>query len=77
MAQRNSPSRPLVATAHRLSLVRNACNAFLGQGLADLLAEAGAVDRLCADLSANDRAKLADHQNHDWSLLYRGSVLDD
>jgi hypothetical protein len=45
--------------------------------LADLLAEAGAVDRFAADLSDADRANLADPRNHDWSILYRGSVLDD
>ena len=77
MAERNLSGSPLVGTLDRLSLVRKACNAFLGRGMADLLAEAGGVDRLAADLSANDRAKLADPQNHDWSLLYRGSVLDD
>jgi hypothetical protein len=77
MAQQNPPTRQLAATAHQLGLVRKACNAFLGRGLADLLAEAGAVDRFAADLSETDRANLADPQNHDWSLLYRGSVLDD
>ena len=77
MAQRNSPNCQLASTVHRLGLVRKACNAFLGRGLVDLLAEAGAVDRFAADLSETDRANLADPQNHDWSLLYRGSVLDD
>jgi len=77
MVKRKSHNSPLVATVHRLRLVKQACNAFLGRGLVDVLANAGGVDRFAADLDARAQADLADPQNHDWSLLYRGSVLDD
>jgi hypothetical protein len=77
MGKRKSPNHPLVATAHRLRQVRQACNAFLGRGLADMLSNTDAVDRIADDLNEREQANLADPQNHDWSLLYRGSVLDD
>ena len=73
----------LLAAAQRLRTVRTACRRFLmlwamspakGSQLRDSknLALNGVTD----DPEALLRA-MSDPQNHDWSLLYRGSVLDD
>jgi len=66
-----------LATAHRLRMVRLACAFFVDRWTgARLAADARAVERMAADLQAIEAA-IADPDNHDWSLLYRGSVLDD
>jgi hypothetical protein len=59
----------LVSTAKRLRTTRIACRQFL----ALWAMQRGAA---FADRDRNDE-ELADPMNHDWSILYRGSVLDD
>jgi len=71
----------LAATAERLRIVKQASQHFLTLWALDhLLTRPGAIKRLRAHVkngsSAVDAA-LSDPLNHDWSLLYRGSVLDD
>jgi hypothetical protein len=60
--------------------------------ISQLVSDGSALDRVAGDMrsaaepeecakectmdSSVDSA-LADHSNHDWSILYRGSVLDD
>jgi hypothetical protein len=66
--------------AQELRRVRKACLLFLDQWVAGRLVDRRAVDRVAADVGlalAQTEAQLADPSNHDWSLLYRGSVLDD
>ena len=76
-------SQELIAAAKRLRAVRTACRRFLmlwamspaKAGLADshdALALAQALD----DPEALLRI-ISDPKNRDWSLLYRGTVLDD
>jgi hypothetical protein len=68
----------LFAAAQRLRTVRTACRRFLM-----LWAMSPKKNRpnLKLDSAFNDPEALlramSDPQNHDWSLLYRGSVLDD
>lgn len=45
--------------------------------VSQLTSDAPALDRFADDVHARTEAALADPANHDWSLLYRGSVLDD
>lgn len=59
----------LVDTARRLRTVRAACRQFF-----TLWALQQARQTSSADPVAD---ALADPANHDWSLLYRGSILDD
>jgi hypothetical protein len=77
-----------VGVAQRLQMVRRSCGVFLDQWAASRLAtEENAVDRVAADISTGlaeiagldeqAQAAIADPENHDWSILYRGSVLDD
>jgi hypothetical protein len=67
-----------MAAAERLRAVREACLIFLDQwAVGRLCADQNCVDRVAADIQARADAALADPDNHDWSLLYRGSVLDD
>ena len=66
-----------LATADRLRAVRQACWIFLDRWAADsVAAKARAVRRMEKDLAAADAGR-ADMDRHDWSVLYRGSVLDD
>ena len=66
-----------LAAAHRLRMARQACWIFLDCWAASrLAADSEAVQRMAQDLAAADAA-IADPDNHDWSMLYRGSVLDD
>ncbi|MGA3066324.1 MAG: hypothetical protein ABSF29_05700 [Tepidisphaeraceae bacterium] len=66
-----------LAAAHRLRMARQACSIFLDCWTASrVAADPQAVQRMAQDLAAIDAA-LADPENHDWSMLYRGSVLDD
>ena len=63
----------LAATAERLREVKQATRRFLL-----LWAQDTARDRNGeSDETSKIEAELADFKNHDWSLLYRGSVLDD
>jgi hypothetical protein len=76
----------LFTTAARLQRVRTACRRFLllwamspakaRQDAALDHALEGVPDDTFEDPEAMLRA-MKDFQNHDWSLLYRGSVLDD
>jgi hypothetical protein len=75
-SDRRAPAKPamipeLVATAKRLRAARAACRHFLTMWALDQ-----AAARIC-DGSKQVEAALADPQDHDWSILYRGSVLDD
>jgi len=67
-----------VATAQRLRKVRGACLTFLDRwAVAQLLTDAPALDRVAYDLESQIEAAIADPTNKNWSVLYRGSVLDD
>ena len=64
----------IVSAAERLRAVRQASRHFLTLwALESLVAQARGLDRMAVDL---DR-RTADPYNRDWSLLYRGSILDD
>jgi len=69
--------RDIAATAQRLRTVREAQRRFLGLWAAHCIADRS-LDRMAVDL---EQAQLeqgeADPFDHDWSRLYRGSVLDD
>ena len=54
-----------------------ACLLFLDQWAVGVLCADQSVDRVAADIQARTDAAIADPENRDWSLLYRGSVLDD
>jgi hypothetical protein len=61
----------LVEMAQRLRKVRAASRQFLALW---------ALERALRDAPSDDpglQALLSDPENHDWSLLYKGSVLDD
>jgi hypothetical protein len=61
----------LVGTARRLRATRAACRKFLALWALD-------QDRKRALIAPTSQEKaLADPMNHDWSLLYLGSILDD
>jgi hypothetical protein len=69
----------LADTAHRLRQVKNATRQFLA-----LYALETARERVRDQAHAAPSTQAAalesavcDYNNHDWSLLYRGSVLDD
>jgi hypothetical protein len=56
----------MLATARRLRAARAACRKFL---MLWVMQKSAAASR--------HENELSDHVNHDWSLLYLGSVLDD
>jgi hypothetical protein len=72
-------------TARKLRLVRRTCLQFLDRwAIGHLLSDAPGLDRVAGDVhgsahadSADADAAIADPANRDWSILYRGSVLDD
>jgi hypothetical protein len=79
-----------VDTARKLRQVRRTCLLFLDRwAISQLLSDASALDRVAGDIHGSaDEPKdlptdssvdsaIADHSNRDWSILYRGSVLDD
>jgi hypothetical protein len=66
------PIADLVATAKRLRAVRRACRQFLALWT---LEQHGREPQ--KRTTPEQQRKLADPMNHDWSLLYLGSVLDD
>jgi hypothetical protein len=74
-----TPSGPeWVYAAQRLRLIRSACSVFLDRWAVNrLINGAYALDRVAADMEAAVEKFIADPQNRDWSVLYRGSVLDD
>jgi hypothetical protein len=73
-----NPQARWVQTARRLREVRRACLLFLDRwAIGQLLNDAPALDRVAGDLKARTEAAIADPANRDWSVLYRGSVLDD
>jgi hypothetical protein len=72
----DSPRSRWISAAQRLRAVRTASRIFLDCWVASRLSDHPGVERVAADVSAADDA-LADPANHDWSLLYRGSILDD
>ena len=79
MARKNGSETPmseLAKTAERLREVKQAYHHFLTLWALDrLMSRPHAVDRFHADVE--QAAAIEDPHNHDWSLLYRGSVLDD
>jgi hypothetical protein len=60
----------LVATAKRLRKTRAACRKFLALWALQ-------QDRAGNPEQAKKEKQLSDPMNHDWSLLYLGSILDD
>jgi hypothetical protein len=72
-----SPRPAWLCTADRLRMVRQARWIFLDRWAASsLAAKARAVRRMERDL-ATAESRPFDTDKHDWSILYRGSVLDD
>jgi hypothetical protein len=64
----------LAAMAERLRVVKRSYQHFLALWAVDrLLNMPVAVDRFHADIEQ----AIEDPHNHDWKVLYRGSVLDD
>ncbi len=64
----------LAATAERLRVVKQASQHFLTLWALDrMLARPLAADRIRADIEQ----AIEDPYNKDWTLLFRGSVLDD
>jgi hypothetical protein len=78
MSDSDSPQPHWVSAAHRLREVRGACLMFLDRwAVTQLLTDASALDRVVYDLESQAEAAIADPKNKNWSVLYRGSVLDD
>ena len=70
--------RELVTTAKRLRSVRQASKHFLTLWALDRVhRQPQRLDRMAADVAQSAEQAIADPHNHDWSILYRGSVLDD
>ena len=72
----------LAAMARRLRQVKEAYRNFLVLWALDgMTADRAMMERVAADVDdaegADAEAALADPHDHNWSLLYRGSVLDD
>ena len=68
----------LADTAQRLRQVRDATRQFLALYALESVRERVRKGTHAADPDeAVVEAALSDFNNHDWSLLYRGSVLDD
>ena len=74
-----SGSRDIAAAAKMLREVREACGRFLNLWAVQRInEESRAIDRVARDLEqARVEREVADPFNRDWSLLYRGSILDD
>jgi len=78
MNQLIHPEPQWLETARRLREVRYACLQFLDRwAIGHLLSDASALDRVAGDVQTQTDAAIADHANRDWTILYRGSVLDD
>ena len=69
--------RELVTTAKRLRAVRQASKHFLTLWALDHVSRTQPLQRMAADVAQSTDQAIADPHNHDWSILYRGSVLDD
>lgn len=71
--------RDLVETAERLRQVRKAQERFLALWAAEcLMSRREALEKVAADVGQQGHdSSLSDPFNHDWSLLYKGSILDD
>jgi hypothetical protein len=68
----------LAATAERLRVVKRAYEHFLQLWALDrMLAKPNSAHWFRADINRADNEAIADPHNRDWSILYRGSVLDD
>ena len=74
----------LAATAERLRVVKQAYQHFLTLWALDrLMTQPASATRFHADIEsateeeAVEQDPVGDPHNRDWSLLYRGSVLDD
>jgi uncharacterized protein YhaN len=78
MNDQNSIHR-LAAAAQGLRAVRRAYSQFLTLwALERIVQEKRILDRVATDVErARIERRLADPFNRDWSLLYRGSILDD
>jgi hypothetical protein len=78
MTNANLPKPGWISTAQRLRKVRGACLTFLDRwAVSQLLSDAPALDRVAYDIETRTQAEIADPKNKNWSVLYRGSVLDD
>ena len=78
MTNYDRPKPGWISAAQRLRKVRGACLIFLDRwAVAQLLSDAPALDRVAYDLESRAEAEIADPKNKNWSVLYRGSVLDD
>jgi hypothetical protein len=78
MSQLTHPDPQWLDTARRLRDVRQACLLFLDRwAIGHLLSDAPALDRVAGDVQTQTEAAIADPANRDWTVLYRGSVLDD
>ena len=68
----------LAATARNLREARDAYQNFLILwALEEMTTDPTVMARVAADLRTQTDRALADPMDRDWSLLYRGSVLDD
>lgn len=67
----------ILSTAQRLRAVNQARRKFLSFWAAErLIEQSGMIERMAADLDSAPATSSAPAK-HDWSPLYRGSVLDD
>ena len=73
------PERGIAQAARQLRLVKKASRRFLALWVIQDMVQENRQSR--TDGVGNARARLddaiADPFNHDWSLLYRGNILDD
>ena len=70
--------RQLAAAAKSLREVKEAYRNFLVLWALDhLAATPEAMARVASDIQQQSDQALADPFDHNWSLLYRGSILDD
>ncbi|MGA2582308.1 MAG: hypothetical protein ABSG31_03445 [Tepidisphaeraceae bacterium] len=77
MSPHMRPPAQWISAAQRLRVVRSACTLFLDRWAAHEVVSA-ALDRVADGVErAAIEAAIADPHNRDWSLLYRGSILDD
>lgn len=72
MMQASDRMSRLVRLAEQIRVVKQAQRRFL-----TLWAIDGLRERAMAQTDPASRVALADPHNRDWSLLYRGSILDD
>ncbi len=64
--------------AERLRAVRRASALFMDLWiLGELKRKSTQIDRIAADVNSQHASALKSHEEHDWSILYRGDILDD